>query len=78
MSLEFDLKRSREHEMRVYLDSMKAMYENALLQNGEIYDIAAGLTDNFKRITPEAILEDSRIINLDFPDRIAQMRRNLL
>jgi hypothetical protein len=64
MSLEFDLKESREHEMRVYLDSMKAMYENALLQNGEIYDIAADLTDDFTRITPEAILEDSRIIKI--------------
>lgn len=64
MSLEQDLKESREHEMRVYLDSMKAMYENALLQNGEIYDIAANLTNDFMRITPEAVLEDSRIIKI--------------
>lgn len=64
MSLELDLKESREHEMRVYLNSMKAMYENALLQNGEIYDIAANLTDNFTRITSQAILEDSRIVKI--------------
>lgn len=64
MSLEFDLKKSREHEMRVYLGSMKAMYENALLQNREIYDIASKLTNDFTRITPEAILEDSRIIKI--------------
>lgn len=64
VSLEADLEQSREHEMRVYLDSMKAMYENALLQNGEIYDIAADLTDDFKRITSEAILKDSRIIKV--------------
>jgi len=64
MSLELDLKESREHEMRVYLDSMKAMYGNALLQNGEIYDIAVGLTDDFAQISPEAILEDSRIIKV--------------
>ena len=64
MSLEFDIKQSREHEMHVYLDSMRSMYENALLQNGEIYDIAVALTDDFKRITAEAILEDSRIIKV--------------
>ncbi|MDM8549228.1 XamI family restriction endonuclease [Desulfobacterales bacterium HSG2] len=64
MSLEADLKKSREHEMLVYLNSMKSMYENALLQNGEIYDIAAHLTDNFSRITSQAILEDSRIIKI--------------
>lgn len=64
MSLELDLKESRKHEMSVYLDSMKAMYENALLQNGDIYDIAATLTDDFARITADAILEDSRIIKI--------------
>ena len=64
MSLELDLKESREHEMRVYLDSMKTMYGNALLQNGEIYDIAVGLTDDFAQISPEAILADSRIIKV--------------
>ena len=64
MSLPDDLKRSREHEMRVYLDSMKSMYENALLQNGEIYDIAAKLTDNFSKIKSKAILGDSRIIKI--------------
>ena len=64
MSLELDLKESREHEMRVYLNSMKAMYENSLLQNGEIYDIAANLTDDFTRITSQAILEDSRFIKI--------------
>jgi XamI restriction endonuclease len=64
LSINSDLKRSREHEMRIYLDSMKAMYSNALMQNGEIYDIAAKLTKNFKVIRPEAILEDSRIIRI--------------
>tara|TARA_B100001093_G_scaffold304500_1_gene290339 strand:+ start:443 stop:610 length:168 start_codon:yes stop_codon:yes gene_type:complete len=40
MSLERDLKQSNENEMRTYLGSMKAMYDNALAQNEEIYDIA--------------------------------------
>lgn len=64
MKLEFDLKQSREHEMRTYLDSMKAMYENALAQNGEIYDIARASTNNFRMITAAAIEEDSRIIKI--------------
>ena len=64
MSDETDIKRSRKHEMRVYLNSMKAMYENALLQNGEVYDIAAALTQDFNSITSRAILTDSRIIKI--------------
>lgn len=50
--------------MRVYLDSMKAMYVEALRQNGEIYDSAARLTHEFTQITTDAILEDSRIIKI--------------
>lgn len=64
MSLEADLKRSREHEMRTYLDSMRAMYENALQQNGELYDIARIVTKDFRKITAEAIASDSRIIKI--------------
>jgi len=40
MTIESDIAQSREYEMRTYLRSMKAMYENAIEQNGEIYDIA--------------------------------------
>jgi len=43
---------------------MKDMYENALLQNGEIYEIAASLTQDFCSITPRSILADSRIIKI--------------
>jgi hypothetical protein len=64
MSLPNDLKRSREHEMRTYLDSMKAMYDNALAQNGEIYDIAKASTKDFRSITTAAICADSRIIKM--------------
>lgn len=64
MSLERDLKQSREHEMRTYLDSMKAMYDNALAQNGEIYEIARASTEDFRKITAEAIKADSRIIKI--------------
>jgi len=64
MSDETDIRHSRKYEMRVYLDSMKAMYENALLQNGEVYDIAAALTQDFRSITSRAILADSRIIKI--------------
>lgn len=64
MSDESDIRRSRKYEMQCYLDSMKAMYENALLQNGEVYDSAARLTQDFCSITSEAILTDSRIIKI--------------
>lgn len=50
--------------MRTYLDSMKAMYENALAQNGEIYDIARDSTSDFQSITAAAICTDSRIIKI--------------
>lgn len=64
IDLETDLAHSREHEMRVYLNSMSAMYQNALQQNGEIYDAARTLTQDFTNITSEAILSDSRIIKV--------------
>lgn len=57
-----DIAQSREYEMRTYLNSMKAMYENALAQNGDVYDIAFELTKAFREISQEAILEDSRLI----------------
>ena len=50
--------------MRTYLSSMKTMYGNALVQNAEIYDIAASLTQDFRKIEPAAILADSRIIKV--------------
>lgn len=64
MSLDRNLKQSREYEMRTYLDSMRAMYDNALAQNGEIYDIARTSTQDFRKITPAAIKADSRIIKI--------------
>ena len=62
MTIESDIAQSREYEMRTYLRSMKAMYENAIEQNGEIYDIAYELTKGFSKITKSSILADSRII----------------
>ena len=59
-----DINRSKEFEMSIYLDSVKNMYFNSVLQNGETFDIALGLTDSFSKITPEAILADSRIIKI--------------
>jgi len=64
MTLADDIQQSREYEMHVYLDSMQAIYDNALEQNGELYDIAAQLTQDFAEITPAAILSDSRIIKI--------------
>jgi len=62
MTLAADIAQSREYEMRTYLQSMIAMYSNAITQNGEVYDIAHELTKGFSSITESSILEDSRII----------------
>jgi hypothetical protein len=39
-------------------------YDNALAQNGEIYDIARTSTQDFRKITVAAIQSDSRIIKI--------------
>jgi len=62
MALLDDIVQSREYEMRTYLSSMNAMYENALAQNGEVYDIAFDLTKAFSNISGTAVLADSRVI----------------
>ncbi len=59
-----DRENSRVFEMKTYLNSMKAMYQNALLQNGEIYDITFKLTNKFSKIDSKSILSDSRIIKI--------------
>lgn len=63
-SVDEAIKESRTHEMKIYLSSMKNMYESALAKNGEAYDIAAALTNNFRDITEDSILRDSRIIKI--------------
>lgn len=62
MAIDSDIAKSREFEMHTYLASMRAMYENAVAQNGDIYDIAFELTKGFSQISEAAILDDSRII----------------
>lgn len=64
MTVSKDIAQSRECEMRIYINSMKAMYENALAQNGDVYDIAFDLTNGFKDISEKAILDDSRLIKV--------------
>ena len=64
MTVDENIALSREYEMRMYLGAMRAMYENAVKQNGEIYDTAFTLTKGFSSITDGAVLEDSRIIKV--------------
>ncbi|HRG77616.1 MAG TPA: XamI family restriction endonuclease [Leptospiraceae bacterium] len=59
-----DIDISRKREMEIYVSSMNALYNNSVLQNGEIYDIAFELTEGFKKITADAVLLDSRIIKI--------------
>lgn len=63
-SLAADITASRKLEMQSYLRSIKAVYDTALLQNADIYDIACGLTKDFRSISGTAILADSRIIKI--------------
>lgn len=64
MSNPSDMEVSRQFELKMYIDSTSAMYENALLQNGEIYDTASRFTREFADISAQAILADSRIIKI--------------
>ncbi len=59
-----DIARSREYEMKTYVSSMRAIYDNAVLQNGEVFDIASTETKAFTEITASAIISDSRIIKI--------------
>ena len=59
-----DIARSREYEMKTYVNSMHAIYVNAVLQNGEIFDIASAKTKAFTEITAAAIVSDSRAIRI--------------
>ncbi len=62
MTLLSNIAKSRQYEMKMYMQSMTAMYRTALAQNGEAYDIAFELTAGFCKITAAAVSEDSRII----------------
>lgn len=64
MSLEEDLRRSRDAEKATYLGCMSGLYADAVESNGEIYDRAAEATQNFESITPESVLADSTIIRV--------------
>lgn len=64
MLLEDDIAQSREFEMKTYLNSLKSLYENAISQNDDLYDIAFDLTKGFSNITEVPILADSRIIKI--------------
>jgi len=55
---------SRKHEMETYLGAMKALYDNAIAQNCEIYDFAFTLTQGFSAITADSILAEPRIIKI--------------
>lgn len=55
---------SRKLEEEIFLSAMSDMYQTALEENSILFDIAAGLTDNFKKINSQAIISDSRIIKI--------------
>ena len=59
-----DIEQSKRLEMRTYVSSLRAMYDNSVAQNGEIYDIAFGATNGFRSITAEAVVDDSRIVRI--------------
>jgi hypothetical protein len=63
-SLAAELERSRQFEMKAYIEQMDGLYRTHLAHNGVLFDIAAGLTDHFRGITAESIVEDSRVIKI--------------
>lgn len=62
--MQSDIKKSRKHEMETYLGAMKALYDNAIAQNCEIYNFAFELTQGFSANTAESILAEPRIIKI--------------
>jgi hypothetical protein len=59
-----DIEQSKVLEMRAYLASLRAMYDNSVAQSGEIYDIAFAATKEFTDITSDSIVGDSRIVRI--------------
>lgn len=59
-----DLEKSRQFEMKAYIEQMDGLYRTHVKQNGLLFDIAARLTDQFRLITAKSILEDSRVIKI--------------
>ena len=68
MVLEQDHIRSAEEselrEIDIFFNMSKKLYADAVVQSSELYDIAATFTNDFKLITSEALLKDSRIIKI--------------
>jgi hypothetical protein len=59
-----DIARSREFEMKTYIESMASMYQSSVTQNGMLFDLAMELTDEFESVSGAAILRDSRIVKI--------------
>lgn len=57
-------KESEEIETRIFFDMSKKIFHDISKDLSDLYDIAYKLTDGFQKITPSAILGDSRIIKI--------------
>ncbi|MCC8114350.1 MAG: XamI family restriction endonuclease [Bacteroidales bacterium] len=59
-----NLKVSETFETEIYFEMAQKLYGTCASQCEELYHIAIRTTEEFKNVTPEAILEDSRIIKI--------------
>jgi len=59
-----EIAKSREFEMKTYVDSLTAMYQGSVTQNGMLFDIAMQLTAGFTSISGAAIVQDSRLVKI--------------
>jgi hypothetical protein len=55
---------SEKQEIDIFFKMSKQLFNDAINQSTELYDITANLVNDFKEITPQAILNDSRIIKI--------------
>lgn len=62
--LKKDLIASEAFETDIFFSMARRLYSDCNVQSEELYDLTASLTDNFTKITPEILLEDSRIIKV--------------
>lgn len=64
MSIREELIRSEEFETEIFFRMARALYNDCETQCEDLFDITMEKTNAFQAITPEAILDDSRIIKV--------------
>ena len=63
-NIDIELKKSEEYETSLFFQMAKKLYDDCNTQCEDLYDIATSLTNGFRKLNPEIIITDSRIIKI--------------